>query len=238
MDKLEMVDQPGEYNTTKALEHTRRFFQQGIAMGKIPGFKIRPFHIHNDPDKWAALVKQFDTRLIWQYRKNTVKSALTSYIKYEGGDDQNVGGLKTNMTLSERCKVGNGCKYTVDIDAFYDRLVGHLDWTNTVTEAVRVLDAGRGCVWEGPYEDYLEDRDLFNDNVQRFLGIQQTPVPQERWKGTSDAICDVVQNWDEMCEKLYGCVVWQPLLEDPKNGCFCDRFSTGGMKYCKADKAN
>ncbi|CDF32893.1 unnamed protein product [Chondrus crispus] len=238
MDVLEMVDLPGYDNTTEALAHVRRFFDEGIAMGKIPGFKIRPKHILAMREEWAALAREYDTHLFWQYRKNTLKSALTSYIKYEvaGGDNVNVGGMKKNVSIEERCQMGKGCKHHIDVDSFYARLRGQLDWTNTVTEAVRVMDDARGCVWEAPYEEYLEDRETFNTNMQRFLGIKEMAVKQERWKGTGDGVCDVVENWDELCEKLYGCVIWQPLLEDPKNGCFCNTFGTGTDAYCRTDK--
>lgn len=233
VEKLEMVDQNGMDNATEALEDTRRFFEEGARQGKVPGFKIRPKHVKKEPEKWAALMREFDTRLIWQYRKNTLKSALTSYIKYDIGDELNVGGLMRNITWEERCKTGKGCSHKVDFDTFYDRLRGHVEWTDNVVDTAKILDDGRGCVWEAPYEEYLADRDQFVDGLQRFLGIERRYVKQERWKGTSDALCEVVENWDELCEKLYGCVVWQPMLEDPKNGCYCENYTSGGSDYCQ-----
>lgn len=79
MDALELVDRPGYYNTTVCASTM-------LQEARFPYFNIRTFHVRRGPDIWAACVGDFDTKLNRQYGKNTVKSALTTYIKVEIGD--------------------------------------------------------------------------------------------------------------------------------------------------------
>lgn len=91
----------------------------------------------------------------------------------------------------------------------------------------------KGCVREIPYEDYLYDRVEAMSDIMQFLGLRHEPTKPDRFKATSDSMCEAIENWDEVCDKLYGCVLWQHMLEDVRNGCYCKM--SGGFpisKYC------
>lgn len=76
----ELVDHNEEQkNGTRALFVARQFFERGIRKGRTPGFKMRPRHIQNDPKAWAELAREFDTRIIWQYRASSLKQAIGEY---------------------------------------------------------------------------------------------------------------------------------------------------------------
>ncbi len=45
-------------------------------------------------------------------------------------------------------------------------------------------------------------------------------MPRRR-KATKDNLCEVVSNWDEVCEAFYGCQQWRSMMEDLDNGCTC-----------------
>ncbi|KAK1867778.1 hypothetical protein I4F81_010278 [Pyropia yezoensis] len=68
-----------ETNTSLALAWTRQFLAEGIAAGKVPGFKLRPTHILADPDGFRALVREFGVRVIWNSRANLLKQAVGEY---------------------------------------------------------------------------------------------------------------------------------------------------------------
>lgn len=226
MNKLEYIVQYSG-NSSAALAATRAFFQEGIQKGLTPGFKMRPGHVFAAPEQWQKLVDEFNTRIIWNYRKNVIKSTLTEYVKTVLNDSQNVGGLQSNMTVDERCNVGKGCRYKVDVEKFHTMLNLGMTCNNEITAGVSALDHGRGCVWEVPYEDYLYHREATMADVQRFLGLEPRATQPTRFKGTKDNLCEVIDNYDEVCNRLYGCLVWQPMLEDQLNDCYCRNYVTG-----------
>lgn len=80
-DLMEPVDHDLRNDSFGALNYTREFFARGIAAGKSPGFKIRPNHILNKAAQrhWQGLVREFETRIIWQYRENIFKQAVGEY---------------------------------------------------------------------------------------------------------------------------------------------------------------
>lgn len=222
-------------NTTGALAETKAFFKQGIANGLTPGFKIRSYHVIPKPEEWAKLVKEFDTRIIWQYRKNVFKSAIGTYQKEVLGDATAISGIKKSDVKGDRCAMGVGCKFRIDnLDTFHEMLKNRLTYQNDISRAVEILDAGRDCVMELPYEDYLYyPRETIHD-LQTFLGLRYETTAPDRIKATKDSLCDVVENFDQLCQAFYACAVWQPYLDDHINNCRCTRFSKGTAKYCAA----
>ena len=228
----EPVDHQEVFNTTAALEYTRNHFKAGIDQGLIPGFKIRPRHILEEPEKWAQLVEEFDTRIVWQYRQNLFKSAVGDYsVKYLK-DESVVEGLRSNMSKEERCKIGVGCTYPIEnYDAFYETLNAKVISQRLISKAVNALSRDRECVRELPYEDYLYEREDALKDLFRFLGVPWEPTQPDRFKATSDNMCEVVKNWDEICKRFYGCVIWQSMMNDPKNDCYCSAVF-GPTNFC------
>lgn len=228
----EPVDHQAQYNTTEALEITRDFFDRGIALGKTPGFKIRPMHILDEPEKWRALAIEYETRIIWQYRKNLLKSSVGEYSSRYLNDTSVIEGLRSREMVDDRCNFGVGCSFRVDnFDFFHKTLQDKLHSQKLITDAVHAISGGEGCVREVPYEEYLYEREKTLSSMQRFLGLDEEQTAPERFKATGDNLCDVVENWDELCTNFYGCVLWQHMLDDPRHSCFCS-FSSGPTKYC------
>lgn len=232
MTLMEPVDHQEVFNTSAALETTRRLFREGLAHGKVAGFKIRPNHILAAPQQWRMLVQQFGSRLIWQYRKNLLKAAIGDYSHKILNDSAVREGLRTNISKEERCSFGAGCRFRIDDMAFVHRaLKSKLRSQNSITEAVYGLAGADGCVWEVPYEDYLYRRERTMADVQRFLGLPREHTRPMRFKATGDSMCEVVENWDEVCRHFYGCVAWQHMMDDVRNQCFC-YYSSGPSTYC------
>lgn len=224
-----------ETNTTLALEWTRNFFQRGIRAGKTPGFKLRPTHIFKDPAAWAALAREFETRIIWQYRENLFKKTVGEYTNRYLNDTSVVEGLRREMTRAERCRIGAGCRFRVDDLRFFDYLLRDSVRSDAeIASAVHMIVAGRDCVHPLPYEDYLYDRTGTMLRLQTFLGLKHEMHLPKRFKATSDNLCDAVENWDDLCANFYACHAWRWQMQDVKNNCFCN-FSSGTTQYCNVD---
>lgn len=227
----ELVDHQEVFNTTAALQTTREFFDRGIAKGMIPGYKIRPVHIMNEPEEWRKLVDEYDTRIIWQYRKNFFKAAIGEYKLRFLNDTTVIEGLRSNMSLAKRCEVGT-CSFPIKDFDYLHTLVKEV-WRSqrNIVSGVKIV-ARDGCIREAPYEDYLHDRLSTLKDVFRFLGIQFEETQPSRFKATSDNLCDVVENWEEVCQKFYVCPTVAHLLEDEHNQCFCPAVS-GSTELCE-----
>lgn len=221
--------------TALTINKTREFFQSGIAAGRIPGFKIRALHINANPSAWAALTQEFDTRVIWQYRKNVFKTALGIYARTVLNDSTATGGIgvKEMVGVKDRCDLGVGCSFPItQWKVFHEIMTGRIRQDTDMMKAVNVLDGGRNCMFELPYEDYLYDKEETLTELFRFLGLKATSMETFRVKATGDSLCEVVDNFDELCEKFYGCPIWQAYLDDFDNDCRCTKFQTGTAEFC------
>lgn len=186
------------------------------------------------PKQWAALVKQFDTRIIWQYRENSLKQSVGEYSYRYYNDSSILEGLKSKQEIKNRCSVGAGCSFVInDFDYFHRMLRNSLysDWQ--ISSATHVVAKHPSCIHRLSYEDYLYHRegsmlDLFN-----FLGIAPIQSNPQRFKATSDNMCEVVKNWNDLCNMFYGCATWRRYFEDDVNGCTC-RSTRSPFRYCDA----
>lgn len=218
----EPVDHQKVFNTTEALEIARGIFQKGLQENLTAGFKIRPVHILERPHEWRALVKQYQVRIIWQYRRNVFKGAVGEYVHRYLHDNSVVEGLKTDITREERCQIGVGCRFRVEDFDFLRRQIGTMTRsTHFILRAVSEIARDSRCVREIPYEDYLYSRDAVLKDLQTFLGLEEEETAPARFKATGDSLCETVENWDELCEAFYGCPKWQHLLDDVQNNCYC-----------------
>ena len=236
MDLLEYLDQLNvkKQNVTGAILETRLFFEKGIKKGLVPGFKIRPNNILRSGALWRELLKEFDTRIIWQYRKNVVKSAIGHYLDEYLNDKTATGGIPLADAGKDRCKMGVGCKFKIDnIPVFYETMKRRLSFEGEIVNAVHELDPTGSCTLEVPYEDYLYEREGTMRDIQQFLGIKKEDHQPNRVKATNDSLCSVISNFDEVCNAFYGCTVWQPFFDDQINNCRCSGFGSGTTKYCE-----
>lgn len=236
MRVMELVDHQERFNSTLAALTTRRFFEAGIAAGKVPGFKIRPFHLFAAPELFRNIVRDFDTRILWQYRKNIFKASVGEYAVRYLQDRRSIEGLRQNLSENERCAQKQGCSFNVRNITFLHRLLrSKVHSHNLITQAVHSLGRANGnCIREIPYEDYLYNRQDTMLDIFKFLGLPQSVTAPQRFKANSDNLCRVVENWHEVCRLFYSCITWQHMLDDPRNDCFCD--SPGGpSKFCHVD---
>ncbi|KAI0563077.1 P-loop containing nucleoside triphosphate hydrolase [Gracilaria domingensis] len=219
-------------NTTLALEYTRDFFDKALKMGKTGGFKIRPMHIGKKPGEWAALVRKYNTRIVWQYRNNVLKQAVGEYSSKHLNDKASVEGLRSAEEVQNRCSTGVGCNFKIEnFDVFHKILKDCVHSDKTISKAVNLITNGSSCVHALPYEDYLYEREIVMKNLQEFLGLNYAPTEPTRYKATRDNLCEVVTNWKELCDNFYGCHVWRHMFDDMRNECSCE-FSSGHVQYC------
>lgn len=226
-----------EFNTTAALAYATEIFQHGIAQGKVPGFKMRPLHIKNNPTGWAHLARQFQTRIIWQYRQNLVKQAVGEYSYKYLNDSSVLEGLRNKEAVNERCNRGVGCSFAItDFEFFHETLKDCVHSDLAIARGVHLLANGSSCIHALPYEDYLYNREGTMRRLQSFLGLKYEETAPQRFKATNDNLCKVVNNWKELCSNFYGCHVWRHMFQDHVNDCYCD-FSSGNVKYCDTSYA-
>lgn len=231
VEDSEYVDHQEVFNTTEALIRTRHFFMNNRGKGRTPGFKIRPMHVLHDPEGFRKLVRDFKTRVLWNYRQNLFKATIGEYGVRYLNDTAGIEGLRENLSHKERCKRGV-CSFRVRNFTFLHQTLREKTKSHhAITLAANVLATEEGCVREIPYEDYLYDRDAVLVDIQKFLGLKQEVLPQGRFKATSDNMCEVVENWKEVCKKFYGCLAWQHMMDDAKNKCFCPT-TWGDLQYC------
>lgn len=232
MEQKEMVEKRGLVNNeTAALAATRDFFKRGLLSGKSPGFKIRPIHVNRAPNEWIKLVREFDTRIIWQHRKNILKQAVGQYSNHYFNDNSSRMGI-LKKDIGKRCSTGAGCSFKIeDLDYFHSLL--KVMWKNdaSVLSAAVRMDDGRGCLHELSYEDYLYNRKGAMGDLQDFLGLRFAETTPFYHKATGDNLCDVVSNWDEICASFYGCLAWRPYFEDERNRCSCEIVASP-EKFC------
>lgn len=220
-----------EFNSSAALNFTSEFFEKAASPQLSPGFKLRFWHPVNYPGKWAQLAARYNTRILWNYRENLFKKALGEYKRIHLNDTTVIEGLRSNLNVTERCKYTK-CTFAVrDIDAFYKLLRRMALNERLVTKAVENIDNGRGCVLPVPYESYLYHTEATMKRVHEFLGLPIANFTPTRFKATPDNLCELVENWDELCAKFYSCLAWRRMMRDMRNNCTC-RNTIASDKYC------
>ncbi|OSX77020.1 hypothetical protein BU14_0165s0015 [Porphyra umbilicalis] len=209
-------------NTSLALAFTRRFLADGIAAGKVPGFKLRPTHVAADPAGFRAVVRDFGVRLIWNSRANLLKQAVGEYRYRYLRDESVVEGLRDGQTLAAKCGgTAGGCAVNVtDMPYFHSVLRDLVRNDRHVEEAVVALGVD-GCVLPLPYEEYLHGRVGAMRRVYGFLGLPVEDHPPSRQKATHDSLCESVANVDALCAAYYPCRDLRWMLDDWRNGCGC-----------------
>eukprot|EP00177_Eucheuma_denticulatum_P002530 GFKZ01004543.1.p1 GENE.GFKZ01004543.1~~GFKZ01004543.1.p1 ORF type:complete len:461 (+),score=83.04 GFKZ01004543.1:805-2187(+) len=221
VEKLEPLDH-GEYrrDTELSLKRAEELMESGIAKGKIPGFKIRPYHILNKPDAWRAFVKKYDTRVVWQYRENIMKQAIGEYRHRFLNDSSVVEGLRTNQ---KPCEKGSDqqCRIRIDEMKGLHGLMNDLSTSDELlTSAARALHKGEDMLVV-KYEDYLYRRERTMRETFDFFGVDFQETAPQRLKASPDSLCEMVVNFQELCNHFHPCQLWRPYLQDDVNDCRC-----------------
>lgn len=233
MERREMLERRETIeNSTLALLETRAFFKRGLALNMTPGFKMRPAHVMRNIAAWQSLAAEFDTRVIWQYRRNSIKKAVGEYSVQVYKDRSARMGLH-RRDKGNRCAMGAGCAFAInDLPVFRSILIDIARTDVSIEQGVRAINADRGCVHELLYEDYLYERERTIGDLQRFLGLERIATQSLFTKATKDNMCDVVTNWQEICENFFQCPQWRPLFNSDRNNCSCHTLATHPT-YCK-----
>jgi len=204
-------------------------------MNKTAGFKIRPRNLHLRPRSFAKVVQMFDARIIWSYRTNVMKQAVGSYSIEYLGDKSAYEGLRVDSDGSALQK-NRSTRFRIhDMGALHELLKGRIKGDREVSAALQKISPE--CVLAVSYESFLRQPSLTLERVQRFLGLSMDEVhPPLRAKATKDSLCDVVENWEELCAAFFGCVQWRWMLDDFENGCSCSSLNPSTFnttrKYC------
>lgn len=220
-------------DTDLSLKFARQILDKGIANGKIPGFKVRPYHIKQNPKAFADLAKEYDIRIFWQFRVNIMKQAIGEYRHRVLNDTSVVEGLKKSETACDESS-GYQCQFSIDdIPALHALLNDFSMNDDVLSDAVRLLKRDDHML-AVKYEDYLYRRDYVMKETFNFLGVDHMETEPLRIKASPDSLCGMVTNYQEVCRSFYTCQLWRPYLDDDRNGCFC-RPSNGNEfdeRYC------
>lgn len=209
-----------EQDPNLALERAHKLMDSGIAKGKIPGFKIRPTHINNIPEKWRGFVKKYDTRIVWQYRENIVKQAVGEYRHRYLNDSSVVEGLRKDQ---KPCEGGaQRCRIRIDDMDFLLNQMNDLSMNDEwLSEATRLLRRSDDMLIV-KYEDYLNRRERTMKETFDFLGVDYQDTAPQRQKASLDSLCQMVINFQELCNHFHPCQLWRPYLHDDLNDCRCN----------------
>eukprot|EP00188_Purpureofilum_apyrenoidigerum_P003549 Plantae.Rhodophyta-Purpureofilum_apyrenoidigerum.ctg37521.p1 GENE.Plantae.Rhodophyta-Purpureofilum_apyrenoidigerum.ctg37521~~Plantae.Rhodophyta-Purpureofilum_apyrenoidigerum.ctg37521.p1 ORF type:complete len:274 (+),score=45.87 Plantae.Rhodophyta-Purpureofilum_apyrenoidigerum.ctg37521:173-994(+) len=241
LDQFEPLNRPKYIeNITAAVEFTREYFTKARDSGKIAGFKLSGYPIMRAKEEFAQIVKEFDTRIIWNYRTDFFKRAVGRYPMYFLGDDSAVSGISLSEQ-DKRCEMGVGCSYTIEsIDDLHCTMTRGVRVHVGMEESVDIItdQTIRGCALHAPYDDFLHHPEEMSMQMQDFLGLKRQHFESSRAKATSDNICSVVKNYAELCAAFNECSAWHEMLNDEQNGCACADYeyeSLGGdgvNKFC------
>lgn len=218
-------------NAHLALTYADNYFKKTRAKGLVGGFKVRPRNILKEVARWRRLFEKHDTRIIWNFRGNTFKQAVGHYPIRFLNDSSRYEGLK-HGEASDRVQ-----RFRIhDMGALHTLLLDRVRGETHVELAM--MNAARGrCVLPVGYEAFLKDAGLQTLRMQAFLGLDLAKrLKPGRRKATGDNMCDVISNWDEVCEAFFGCASWRGMMEDVDNNCTCSNLDIGMRplwhRYC------
>ncbi|CAN8075698.1 unnamed protein product [Agarophyton chilense] len=237
VEKLEPLDHH-EYqrDTDLAFEYAKQLMDRGIEQGKIPGFKIRPYHILNKPELWKQFVADYDCRIIWQYRENVIKQAIGEYRHRYLNDSSVIEGLSPNQ---EPCDPTSDqkCTFRIDDMRFLHSLMNTMSNSDELlSSAVRTLERNEDMSIV-KYEDYLYNRQRTMKETFDFLGVDWQETAAQRKKASPDNLCKMVKNFQDVCDHFLPCQLWRPFLYDDVNDCRCKpgNWKNFDPSFCKRD---
>lgn len=247
IDGLEPVDHGkfvsgnAENNARMALRFTNEFFTNATNRNLTGGFKIRPRQILTRPREFAKLIKKFNIRIIWSYRTNVMKQAIGDYTIHHYGDKSAYEGLvvdknsKSESTIEAKERKNRSFRIN-DMRKLHSMLKSRVRGDGEIANALRLMTSN-SCVLPVSYESYLRRPDLTLERVQRFLGLGTKEKHSAlRQKANQDSLCDLVENWEDVCEAFFGCIEWRWMMDDFENGCSCSSLNPSRFKasspYC------
>ncbi|PXF47977.1 hypothetical protein BWQ96_02363 [Gracilariopsis chorda] len=235
VEKLEPLDHDEyEFNTNLALQQAEQIMDRGIQQGKIPGFKIRPFHILNKPQLWKDFVRAYDCRIIWQYRENIIKQAIGEYRSRYLNDTSVIEGLSPDEKPCDPSS-DQRCTFRIDDMRFLHSLMNSMSSSDELlANAVRALGRNEDMSIVR-YEDYLYRRERTMRETFDFLGVDWQQTAPQRQKASPDNLCKMVKNFQDVCDRFLPCLLWRPYLYDDVNNCRCKpgNWTNFDPSFCK-----
>lgn len=231
---LEPVDHG--MSTPEALEFADAFFNQTSAQEKTGGFKIRPRHLLAAPEKWARLIQKHSIRLIWNFRANVVKQAISHYPIVHFNSTEAYEGLKVDRRANGDAQHSpTVASFSVRIPELYRLLQKRIAGEGQVLRAMNNLNSFQDSyippVLKVSYEELLLDERGTVGKVQSFLGLnmneQHLPL---RVKATNDNLCELVTNYGEVCKSFVGCSDMQWMLSS--GDCNCTKYEGSAISVC------
>ena len=204
-------------DTEAALKYARAFFHLGVQINKTAGFKLRPYHILRNPAAWSELFREYNTRIIWNYRANIFKQAVGHYPIVYLKDKSRYEGIK----LGERAQKRQTSYRIHDMNALFQLLSARFRGEREVEDAiVKLHDAA--CVLPVSYELLLRQPGRAQLAIQAHLGLALNESLQAlRRKATGNNMCEEVTNWNEVCNAFFLCHRWRGMMDDAEYGCSC-----------------
>lgn len=241
---LEPVDHPpftlssGATNPTltkQAAEHVESLFTAGSAASLTTGFKIRPTHILKNPSLFKSIVQRYKTRIIWSYRSNIFKQAVGDYRIREYGDLKSYEGLKVLDNGSVESSPDRPQSFAVTkMDTFRSMVRSRANADRMVLWAVRAV-MHDGCVLPVSYEGFLKAPEVTLRQITAFLGLNVSePIAPLRAKANHDSLCDLVDNYEQLCKEFFGCSELRWMLDDTEHGCSCRSVATASLSSSRS----
>mmetsp|Transcript_7950 Transcript_7950/g.23964 ORF Transcript_7950/g.23964 Transcript_7950/m.23964 type:complete len:328 (+) Transcript_7950:160-1143(+) len=204
-----------------ATERARELFDAAIDVGAVGGFKVRPSTGFNDKAGWTKIIEEYGTRYIEMTRSQLLKKAVGLYTIRAFQRRDAVQGVPS-QDREEHCKVyPEVCRFRIDNVFFLAYLMHHSNNTNVQVRRL-TKELPWECVLRVTYEDYLADTAGTMNKIYDFLGIQREDLEPKFAKAIPDNMCEVVENYQQVCARLWGCEQFRPMLEDPEHKCFCE----------------
>mmetsp|Transcript_41204 Transcript_41204/g.162581 ORF Transcript_41204/g.162581 Transcript_41204/m.162581 type:complete len:331 (-) Transcript_41204:1840-2832(-) len=220
-----------ELNPWGAAQWAREYFERwnnpvNNPEGKLPGFKMSSVTIVKAPEVFRQLARDFKLRILWNFREDALKRAAGRYPYYYLKDNTSIGGLNLGEGAASRCDMGVGCSFKIErMGHLHCVMIRNAKVDEYMKKAVDILTADHGCYLELLYEDYLQYPDEQMGEIYKFLGLENLEVESKRGKATSDNMCKVIENYEEVCAAFNECSAWKKWLNDPKNGCSCEDYT-------------
>ncbi|KAJ8907715.1 hypothetical protein NDN08_007821 [Rhodosorus marinus] len=212
------------FHAKESMLTSQLIFDKVLAEGReelSPGFKVRPGNIRGGEDLWQGLIDKYDTRLVVNYRENPWMSAVGLFAIRARNDLSSQMGLK-NETSEEHCELHPElCRFPIDdINLFSLLLWKSLDTREGTLEIARNLKWP--CLMYVKYEDFDKDMETEVNRIYDFLGVPKEFREPLYHKALPRSPCQIISNYQEICTLFWGCGDFQPYIEDPENGCFCE----------------
>lgn len=213
-------------DSKKAALYTHQFFLNSTTANETAGFKLRPFHVISNPVSFLHVIRLFRTRIIWSFRTNVMKQAIGDYRIHMLGDKTGYEGFKLlqngsiDHKSSKSQRRGDTIRIT-DFNKLHSLLLSRVKGEEEVQQALQKVSLD-DCVLPVSYESYLKHPQLTLERVQKFLGLNTDEMHASlRAKANQDSLCELVENWDEVCQMFFGCPQWRWMMDDFENGCSC-----------------